>query len=69
MLSAVQGWYLEKLIKQNPTHPIEISEEPAEGEGPVTIFVSFPGLYLTISPTGELVLTETPAQREASVRQ
>ncbi len=69
MLSAAQGWYLEKLIRENPTHPIEIFEEPAEGEGPVTIFVSFPGLYLTLDLTGALIRTETPAQREASVRQ
>ncbi len=63
VLSLKQAWYLEKLRQAGtPSNQIEIVEEPVEGEGPVAVLITFPGLYLTLSVSGEILRTDTVAQ-------
>ena len=61
MLTALQSQALEGLRRQS-SHPVEVVEEPAEGSGVVTLLVSFPGLYLTLSESGETLQTRTAKQ-------
>lgn len=68
MLSVAQAWYLEGLRAQSP-NSVEIAEEPAEGEGIVTLYVAWPGIYLLLSPSGEVLEHRTKTQWEASVLQ
>ncbi len=60
-LSLKQSWYLEELRRRS-SHPVEVAEEPAEGEGVAVFLVSFPGLYLTLDVNGVILRTETTKQ-------
>lgn len=56
-----------KELQNKSSHPILIDSQVNEGVGAAVLLATFPGIYLTVSPTGELIRSETPAQRQQVV--